>query len=140
MADCKRWSVDVHYFTLQPDEIDKHWGWIEPLLLKIEDVVWTPLEVKEALIAAEAQLWAFGEEPRGIVVTRLGKIGQTPTGVVWLAAGESIDNFTHFLRVYIEPWFRLNGCKLVELNGRKGWAKFLPDYRLMPQVTLAKEL
>lgn len=130
----------LRYFTLQADEIDKHWEWIEPLLLRIEDAVWTPQEVKEALQANEAQLWAFGDDPRGIVVTRLGKIGQTPTGVVWLAAGESIEAFTHFLRVYIEPWFRLNGCRLIELNGRKGWGKFLPDYVLRPEVTFAKEL
>ena len=130
----------MRFFTLQAEEIDKNWDWIEPLLLRIDDAVWTTEEVRQALKANEAQLWAFGDDPRGIVVTRLGKIGQTPSGLIWLAAGESIEAFTYFLRTYIEPWFRSKGCRTVEIVGRRGWKKFLPDYSELPQVTFAKEL
>ena len=140
MLGYRRWSDDVHYFTLQPSEIDQHWSWIEPLLKTIDEAVWTTAEVRDALKSSEAQLWAFGDDPRGIVVTRLGKIGNTPSGLIWLAAGKSVEAFTHFLRAYIEPWFQSRGCRVVEIVGRRGWKKFLPDYRELPQTTFAKEL
>lgn len=117
-------------FTIQPYEIADNWGWIESFLERVEEPVWGVDDVRSALENCEAQLWGFGEDgkPLGIVVTRLGKIGETPSGLVWLAAGDRIECFVDVLRNYIEPWMREKGCKVVEINGRRGWKKILPDY------------
>lgn len=120
----------MNVFTLQAWEIAEQWYWIEPILARVEDPVWGCEDVLTALTESKAQLWGFSENgvTQGLVVTRLGKIGDTPSGLIWIAAGENVGNFIEILRSKIEPWFRSKGCKWAEINGRRAWGRLLPDY------------
>lgn len=131
----------MNVFTLQPHEIEANWHWVEPMLRRVEDPVWEAEDVCSLLKERQAQLWGFSEngEPQGVVVTRLGKIGDTPSGVVWIAAGENVDGFVELLEEHLEPWFRSKHCRWIEINGRRGWKKVLPEYTERSTV-FAKEL
>lgn len=111
------------------------------MLREVDEPVWGSEDVLAALLKSEAQVWGFAENgtPKGVVVTRIGKIGDTPSGLIWIASGERIPAFVELLKEHIEPWFRSQGCKWSEINGRRGWKKVLPDYTERTTV-FAKEL
>lgn len=100
-------------------------------------------DAKHALETQEAQCWGFispdRDVPNGVVLTRLGKIGETPSGLIWMAAGEPLEAFVSLLRTHIEPWMREQGCRVIEINGRRGWKRVLDDYSER-STTFAKEL
>ena len=119
-------------FTVQPEDVDTHWKWVRMFLYDVEKMApgWTAEEVRKSLKRAESQLWVVREiEPTGIVVTRLGNVGPTKSGLVWIASGSALEEGLDMFRSYIEPWFRQQGCKLIEIVGRKGWKRVLPDYQ-----------
>ena len=128
---------------MQPWEIAIHWHWILPLLEKIPDSVAQPQDAKYALENRLAQCWGFIDSdkdvPHGVVITRLGRIGETPSGLIWMASGEPLEAFVELLRSHIEPWMRDAGCKVIEINGRRGWKRVLADYSERT-TTFAKEL
>ena len=116
-------------FTLQSKEINSNWHWIEPFLERVRDAPWNVLDVRLALVRKEAQLWVLASDvPLGIVITRLGKCGDTQTGLVWIAAGEQLADGLDMYHEHIEPWFIEKGCDLVEIIGRKGWKAAFPDF------------
>ena len=128
-------------FTLQPDEIEKHWWWIEPLLERIEDRGWESSDVLSLLVQGKSQLWGcLGQlGPTAVWVTSIEHLGGSKYGLVWLCAGEPINEITRLFRKYTEPWLKEHGCKWVEIVGRKGWAKVLPDFHENSRV-FVKEL
>lgn len=128
-------------FTLRSYEIDEHWFWIEKYLQAVEEPDWSLDQVKNDLITANAQLWSLlGErgEATCAVITRVEHYHGTVFGVVWIAAGRGLEH-TRVLLNAIEDWFRSMGCSRIELRGRRGWEKVLPDYEPVA-VILRKEL
>jgi hypothetical protein len=127
-------------FTLQSNEIDDHWFWIERFLKRVESPDWTPAQVKTDLRSAKAQLWVLGDgrsAPAGIVVTRIENFHEMRWGLVWIAAGEGIEH-TRAMLDPIERWFKSKGCERCEIAGRKGWEKVLPDYEFKAVVLTRK--
>jgi len=57
---------------------------------------------------------------------------------IWLAGGE-YDELRELERDRLIPWARSQGCRRIELVGRKGWARRLKDYKEVATV-LAKEI
>ena len=57
---------------------------------------------------------------------------------IWLAGGE-YDELRELERDKLIPWARQQGCRRIELVGRKGWARRLKDYDEVA-VVLAKEI
>jgi hypothetical protein len=122
--------VGAECFTLLSHQIGKHWPAILRLLNRIEDADWTSDQVYEDLISARAQLWgiAANGEIQGIWITRIEKTPRDLYGLVWIAAGDGLEvGLYHFLNM-TEEWFKEKGCRYVEVSGRKGWQKVLPNY------------
>jgi hypothetical protein len=90
---------------------------------------WTEEQVVAALVEGAAQLW-IGEDDRVrcAVVTCLSKTARGLVCEIWLMGGEDRKRWLHFLE-RIETAARERGCVSIELIGRKGWARLLPDYR-----------
>lgn len=128
-------------FTLRSHEIDEHWFWIESHLKRVESPDWSLDQVRNDLVTANAQLWSLlGDrgEATCAVITRIENYHGTVFGVVWIAAGRGLEH-SRVLLDEIEGWFRSMGCSRIELRGRKGWERVLPDYELKA-VVLSKEL
>jgi hypothetical protein len=132
---------DIGVFTLQSDEIESAWGWIERFLSKVPSYDWTVPDVKRDLLSAKAQLWGLiGEKPlvQGIVVTRIEDYYEKRYGVIWIASGSGIEEGMPLLD-HIEKWFIYRGCGFSQVVGRKGWGKVLPGYEERARV-YTKEL
>ncbi len=131
-------------FTLQSDQIESAWGWIRKLLERVPSYDWTEADVKRDLMEGKAQLWgATGEtgEPlvKGIWITRIENSHSRRWGVVWIAAGNPVEEGLELFQKHTEPWFKSMGCEAVHIYGRAGWQKVLPGYEEKARV-LVKEL
>lgn len=58
---------------------------------------------------------------------------------IWLASGD-MDELVADMLPQVEAWAASNGCRRVEIVGRRGWKRKLPDYCEAPQVVLHKEI
>jgi hypothetical protein len=132
------WS---EFFTLPSDQIDSAWGWIRRFLDRVPSYDWTPEDVRHDLITAQAQLWCLSGGDSlvtGIVITRIENYHSTRYGLLWIAAGKGIEDGVAVLEP-IEQWFKKMGCQFVQITGRKGWGRALPDYQERARVYV-KEL
>lgn len=134
-------SSSAEVFTLQSYEIDSNWEWISRFLARVKDAEWKQGDVRTALKERKAQLWGArdGATPLGLWITKLEWSGDTPFGLVWIAAGEPLEAGLELYREHTEPWFKAKGCEHVSIYGRSGWLKVLPDYKECG-VILTKDL
>ena len=136
-----RKSESCSVFTLQSHEILENWTWIEPFLERIDSPGWTAGDVQLDLMAANAQLWAFEIDGRirGIWITKIENTPSGKRGLLWIAAGDPLEVGLRLYRVHTESWLRSKGCQWIEIIGRRGWKKVLPDYEEVA-TTFVKEL
>jgi hypothetical protein len=86
-------------------------------------------------------LWGMHDEGHPIAIW-VTKIETTPTavrGLLWIAAGEPLNEGLALFREHTEPWLKEKGCTFIEIVGRRGWGKVLPDYEETATV-FVKEL
>lgn len=94
-------------------------------------------DIRRSVASGTRQLW-LREPGYGLAVVT--EIVMYPAGrrlTIFAAAGELEDGWQALLG-NLEGWAREHGCKGVDIYGRKGWERLLPDYRLQ-QVVLSKE-
>jgi hypothetical protein len=58
---------------------------------------------------------------------------------IWLAGGDMAELTTEMLP-QVEAWAKANGCTRMEIVGRKGWKRVLPEYSEPPQTVLQKNI
>ena len=127
-------------FVVPSDQIHAAWPQLAPIVSRVTDSPWSSDDVKDEIAGERAQCFGLRtcDEVVALIITR---VEQTPThryGVVWLAAGDALHEGMQLYRDEIEPWlFFDQQCEWIELQGRKGWRKMLPDYK-EPAVVLRK--
>ena len=97
---------------------------------------------RESVIAniesGKSQLWlATSEELVGIVVTTLVVYPTTKRLLIHLLGGKDVKQWVHLISE-IEEWSKSKGLDGIEIQGRKGWTKLLPDYSC-ERVLMIKE-
>ncbi len=126
---------------MQPREVEAIWPQIRGL---VEDGLghaggcFAAEDVKQSLAAGRRQLWIDGPIPRCALITELADYPLRRVLHVFLAAGRLPRDWRHLWRG-IERWAASEGCAAVEIRGRPGWARRLPDYRAT-MIFLSKEL
>jgi hypothetical protein len=124
-------------YTLQSHEALARWEEIESLLKDIE-LVDTPLShVRDMVASREAQVWCIGDPIECVLVTKVENTKDYRYGLLWLCSGDlrMIDS----VHGIVENWFRSLDCKYVQITGRRGWKKLLPDYTEQ-SINLVKNL
>lgn len=134
-------SADApHLLAIEPNRVESAWPLAEPWLalalertekLDLPTVLW-------ACQQGDAQLWVawdvVGRESLGALVTELA---DHPTGLrvarVLCLGGARFEEWAFRIRV-LEEWARAEGCRALELVGRKGWGRVFPDYRPIEYV------
>ena len=112
--------------------------WADVRHLLIPAILWagekSERDVTAELESGMAQLW-IGEddEVRCGVVTCLARTVRGLVCEIWLMGGCERARWLHFID-RIESSARERGCIAIELTGRKGWARMLPQYRLKAVV------
>lgn len=81
------------------------------------------------LLRGEWHLWVVWDgSPKAIVATDLyTDVGGNKACMIRFCSGEDAGSWTHLL-VKIEMWAKAEGCRFIDMDARKGWAKHLPDY------------
>lgn len=107
-------------------------SFILPALARSRD--FAEADVTEALAKGQANLWIGEDEAiRCAVVTRVHKTARGRVCEIWLMGGKDRADWLHFIDE-IEAMARANGCVAMEIVGRPGWRRVLPDYRLSAVV------
>ena len=104
-------------------ELRRHLGRVEGRAWDIEDVL-------HELEEGRALAWGMrrGPEVLGFWITRVENTWTHKYGLVWIVAGTGLEVGLPAYREVIEPWFWSQGCEWIEINGRKGWKRVLPEY------------
>ncbi len=116
-----------------------HREWLRSALL--DDPRASLESVLDDIEGERAQLWAvgaWGRDVEALIVTRLIQYDRCYALEVQLCAGRDMEHWLHLL-AELERHARNLGCRFVEVRGRRGWERVLPDYAFRG-VSLAKEL
>lgn len=119
------------------------WGVIQPHIdraLRHDTGRYSANSIYHALLRRDMQLFVAESEGRirAVCVTEIRNYPQKRVGTIFLCAGEGVADWLPHLS-QIEGWMREKGCKEIDIYGRPGWAKLLPDYQFA-RVMLRKEL
>ena len=88
------------------------------------------------IIEHRMQLWTVNDPPVACVVTEIVSYPQAKFCRVFFAAGTGTD-WARPVIEQLEEWSKPLGCEGIEIVGRKGWAKLLPEFEV--SYMLSKE-
>lgn len=119
-------------------EIDVVWPMIEPLvdrMLRCRDH--SLLDVKHSLQDERRQLFVTWPKLETICVTSIEVRPNSKVLILFGKAGRLLHDWRDMLAA-LEGWGRSVGCSAIEIRGRRGWQRLLPDYKA--SILLRKEL
>ncbi len=99
--------------------------------------------ILRAIEAGEDQFWVGWDEGkrevRAVMTTTLSQYATSfKTADILIVTGEGRKEWKHLIGD-VEAWAKSQGCGVVQVYARKGWARELPDYKLS-HVLLEKRL
>jgi hypothetical protein len=134
---------DVELVCIPPQDVWKIWqGHVEAMVdsgFAAFDVP-MPEDIVEQLRSGTRLLWVAVQGDR-IIAAMLTQLFPMRSGLVCKAlecGGEKMSTWLK-LRKGIEEYAKREGCGRVIVEGRPGWARLLPDYRMIG-VTLEKRI
>ena len=118
---------------VQPEDIAYIWEDVAPLLEMVQEHTEGELETDdflEPLTHGNMQLWIATEEKdiHAVMVTQFVIYPQKNILRIISLAGDDFEKIRNFQEM-IEGFAIKNECTALEMWGRKGWKKLLPDWR-----------
>ena len=118
---------------LSPEDIPYIWDKVEPLLARVTEHAEGELATDdyiEPLSLGEMQLWIAvqEEELHSVMVTQIVPYPQKRILRILAIAGSEFKTLYKF-KDMVESFAIRSGCSALELWGRKGWKKLLPDWK-----------
>lgn len=125
-------SGSGNVFALRADQLEELWPQIEPHLKRFEfETATTSSDSLKALaLSCEAQVWGYQDAGviRGVCITQIYQHLRGRYCAVFVAVGDLMP-ILHDGLALIEDWARGLDCAAIEIIGRKGWLRVLPEYR-----------
>ena len=117
---------------IQPEDVAYVWEEVAPLLDTVKEHTEGELETDdflEPLTHGDMQLWIAteGSTVHGVMVTQLIPYPQKKILRIISLAGDNFEELRGFQEM-IEAFAVKTGCTALEMWGRKGWKKLLPDW------------
>ena len=117
---------------IQPEDVAYVWEEVAPLLDTVKEHTEGELETDdflEPLTHGDMQLWVAteGSTVHGVMVTQLIPYPQKKILRIISLAGDNFEELRGFQEM-IEAFAVKTGCTALEMWGRKGWKKLLPDW------------
>ncbi len=118
---------------LAPEDVAYMWEEVVPLLARVAphtEGEMEPDDYIEPLTHGDMQLWVVVENKRVIaaLITQIIPYPQKKILRLISLAGEEFDKIKDFLDV-VEAFAIKYECSALEMWGRKGWKKLLPDWK-----------
>lgn len=130
-------------FTAQKADLERLWAHARPFIERFSDetMVVSAEDLYRDISAGEKQLWLIEEGARvtAVVVTQVYSTRKGSICCVWAACGNSGIGLLLDALAEIEKWARSIGCVALEIRGRKGWERVLPEFA-KTGVLLEKDL
>jgi len=137
---------DSQISYVPPEDVGLIWKQIEPLLLKpleIDGFAYMPKDIFDSILKKKMQLWISWNGKTNVVeaaiVTEIIDYPRLRSCRYFLAGGTNMKSWFNPMKEQIELWAIQNNCQRIELVGRKGWVKWLKDYK-QKHIILMKEL
>lgn len=125
-----------------PEDIEQSWDKVEALLSNTRMLNnWVTAEqLKTRLINNGGDLWVNEDFTGAAIGATYTRTDKTKTYVVEFMASEvsSKEGWSKTIEA-IEQQAADWGCTNIQVKGRKGWARTLPDYKIT-QITLERQL
>jgi len=123
----------IRAHLLSPEDIPYIWDKVEPLLATVTEHAegeLTPEDYMEPLSLGDMQLWIAvkGDELHSVMVTQIVHYPQKRILRILAIAGSEFKTLYKF-KDMVESFAIRSGCSGLELWGRKGWKKLLPDWK-----------
>ena len=117
---------------IKPEDVAYVWEEVAPLLDTVKEHTEGELETDdflEPLTHGDMQLWIAteGSTVHGVMVTQLIPYPQKKILRIISLAGDNFEELRGFQEM-IEAFAVKTGCTALEMWGRKGWKKLLPDW------------
>ena len=117
---------------LDPEDVEYVWDKVEPILARAVSRSEGELKTNDILdliTEGDMQLWIVSENKEIIaaLVTQIITYPQKRILRLVSLAGEDFNKFKHFLDM-VQSFAIQKGCTALELWGRKGWKKLLPEW------------
>ena len=117
---------------LGPEDVEYVWDKVEPILARAVSRSEGELKTNDILdliTEGDMQLWIVSENKEIIaaLVTQIITYPQKRILRLVSLAGEDFNKFKHFLDM-VQSFAIQKGCTALELWGRKGWKKLLPEW------------
>ena len=117
---------------VQPEDVAYIWDKVAPLLERVKEHSEgeaEPDDFLEALTHGDMQLWIATKDSNmhSVMVTQIVTYPQKQILRVISIAGSDFKSLYKFNDM-VESFAIRSGCSGLELWGRKGWKKFLPDW------------
>lgn len=112
--------------------IEENWFLVKDLInsaLDYSDYKFTEKSVRDACIRKEMQLWV-AESKKNIEACAVTQIVDYPGKkilIIMFAAGKFVENWLPFIHI-LDKYAYHNGCRSIEIYGRKGWVKKLSPF------------
>ena len=128
---------------VQPEDVAYIWDKVAPLLARVKEHSEgeaEPDDFLEALTHGDMQLWIATKDSNmhSVMVTQIVTYPQKQILRVISIAGSDFKKLYEFNDM-IESFAIKTGCSAMELWGRKGWKKMLPDWE-SNYIVYTKEL
>jgi len=122
--------------------VESVWGSVKNLITKTNDDVLNDNDIKGYLLNGDYTLWvAIDEESKDVVAAMTTEFAYYPRDKVCRVvtlAGERMKEWIGNLDM-VEDWAKEQGCNYLDMYGRRGWIKVLPDWK-EDSVLLRKKL
>ena len=82
-------------------------------------------------------LLVVDEKIEAVCITSIVQHPTMKVMVVNYLSGENMADWKHLLPIF-DQWAREIGCEEIEIQGRKGWLKTLPDFNLKSVIMVKK--
>jgi hypothetical protein len=130
-------------FTAQFDTLEQLWLHAKPHIERFssETMLISPDDMYRDISTGDKQLWMTEAEGivNAVVITQIYPTQKGSICCVWAACGNSgIESLVKVLGE-IEKWARSIDCVALEIRGRKGWSRVLPQFK-QTGVLLEKDL
>ena len=122
--------------------VETIWDSVRKLITKTNDDVLNDNDIKGYLLNGDYTLWvAIDEESKDVVAAMTTEFAYYPRDKVCRVvtlAGERMKEWIGNLDM-VEDWAKEQGCNYLDMYGRRGWIKVLPDWK-EDSVLLRKKL
>jgi hypothetical protein len=137
---------DSQISYVPPQDVGLIWKQVEPLLdkpLEIDGYAYKSKDIFDSIINQKMQLWISwnvkNKNVEAAIITEIIQYPQFRSCRYFLAGGNNMKSWFNLMKEQIELWSIKNKCQRIELVGRKGWVKWLKDYK-QKHIILMKEL